>query len=360
MFHDLLIGVTTFFRDQDTFDAVAQTVLPHLFENKGADNSVRVWVPGCATGEEAYSLAILLREYMATLTATPTVQIFATDIDEAAISVARSGRYPALLLRDVSPARLERFFTAADGTYQVRRELRDLCTFSAHSVIRDPPFSRIDLISCRNLLIYLDTELQSRVIPAFHYALAPGGYLLLGGSEMVTRHGELFTPIDKKHRIFQRRDAPGVPLQLAPVPRSEASGRRRHRAGANLSRGWSTAAQAANDRILERYAPPFVVVNAEGTVLHFSEPHREIPGTAGRHAVARPVSMARRGLRLELRAALREALERGQTVERHRVNVELDGGTQPVDSDGRTAAGARRRSAVHGGVLRCRHDPPAE
>src|SRR6185312_8643016 len=122
---------------------------------------------------------------------------------------------PALLLQDVSPERLARFFVAADGTYQVCKEVRDMCTFSTHSVIRDPPFSRIDLISCRNLLIYLDPELQGRVIPAFHYSLAPGGFLLLGGSEMITRHSELFAPIDKKHRIFQRRDAPSPPLQLS-------------------------------------------------------------------------------------------------------------------------------------------------
>lgn len=330
LFHDLLIGVTNFFRDAEAFDALAKTVLPHLFEGKGADNAVRVWVPGCATGEEAYSLAILLREHMATLTAAPTVQIFATDIDEAAIAVARSGRYPALLLKDVSPTRLERFFTAADGTYQVRKEVRDMCTFSAHSVIRDPPFSRVDLVSCRNLLIYLDTELQARVIPAFHYALVPDGYLLLGGSEMVTRQGELFTPIDKRHRIFQRRDAPPVPLHLSPLaPPSRhvpvPSPRRR-----DAATGWSTTAQAANDRILERYAPPFVVVDAEGTVLHFSS-------RTGRYLEAAPgmpsrdlVSMARRGLRLELRAALREALATGQVVERQRVNVEMNGGTQPV------------------------------
>ena len=330
LFHDLLIGVTTFFRDQETFDTLAQIVLPQLFEGKGADNAVRIWVPGCATGEEAYSLAILLREYMANLTATPTVQIFATDIDEAAIAVARNGRYPAQLLKDVSHARLERFFTAADGTYLVRKEVRDLCTFSAHSVIRDPPFSRIDLVSCRNLLIYLDTDLQARVIPAFHYALARGGYLLLGGSEMVTRHGELFTPIDKRHRIFQRRNAPGVPLQLSPLAMPSRhlpvpSPRRRDAAS-----GWSSAAQSAGDRILERYAPPFVVVNTEGVVLHFSsrtgrylEP---APGMPSRDLVA----MARRGLRVELRAALREALATGQTVERQRVNVELNGGTQPL------------------------------
>ena len=212
----------------------------------------------------------------------------------------------------------------------MRKEVRDLCTFSAHSVIRDPPFSRIDLVSCRNLLIYLDTDLQARVIPAFHYALARGGYLLLGGSEMVTRHGELFTPIDKRHRIFQRRNAPGVPLQLSPLAMPSRhlpvpSPRRRDAAS-----GWSSAAQSAGDRILERYAPPFVVVNTEGVVLHFSsrtgrylEP---APGMPSRDLVA----MARRGLRVELRAALREALATGQTVERQRVNVELNGGTQPL------------------------------
>jgi two-component system CheB/CheR fusion protein len=330
LFHDLLIGVTTFFRDQDTFDSLAQTVLPRLFEGKGADNAVRIWVPGCATGEEAYSLAILLREYMTNLPVTPTVQIFATDIDEAAIAVARSGRYPALLLKDVSSARLERFFTAADGTYQVRKEVRGLCTFSAHSVIRDPPFSRIDLVSCRNLLIYLDTDLQARVIPAFHYALMPGGYLLLGGSEMVTRHGELFAPIDKRHRIFQRRDAPGLPLQLSPLAMPSRNVPAQSPRRRDTAIGWSTAAQSANDRILERYAPPFVVVNAEGSVLHFSsrtgrylEP---APGMPSRDLV----SMARRGLRLELRAALREALATGYAVERQRVSVEQNGGTQPI------------------------------
>ncbi|HEY3846007.1 MAG TPA: chemotaxis protein CheB, partial [Acetobacteraceae bacterium] len=330
LFHDLLIGVTTFFRDTETFDTLAQSVLPHLFEGKAADNTVRIWVPGCATGEEAYSLAILVREHLAKLSAQPAVQIFATDIDEAAVGVARTGRYPTQLLKDVSSARLERFFTAYDGTCQVRKELRDLCTFSAHSVIRDPPFSRIDLISCRNLLIYLDTDLQARVIPAFHYALAPGGYLLLGGSEMVTRHAELFAPLDKRHRIFQRRDAPSSLLQFSPlagpsrlVPKPSPRQR-------DSATGWSATAQMANDRILERYAPPFVVVNAEGTVVHFSsrtgrylEP---APGIPSRELV----SMARRGLRLELRTALRQALETGQTIERQRVNVELDGGTQPI------------------------------
>ena len=330
LFHDLLIGVTSFFRDAAIFAAVGELVIPNLFAGRGADDAVRVWVPGCATGEEAYSLAIMLREYMATLPVAPKVQIFSTDIDEAAIAVARTGRYPALLLREVSPQRLEHFFVAADNTYQVRKELRDMCTFSAHSVIRDPPFSRIDLISCRNLLIYLDPELQGRVIPSFHYALSPGGFLLLGGSEMVTRHGELFSSIDKQHRIFRRRDAPSPPLQL-----SQNVTPARHAApaapgGGGARTGWPAVAQAAGDRVLDRFAPPFVVVNAEGSVLHFSsrtgrflEPPAGMPSRD-------LVSMARRGLRVELRAALRRALETGHAIERERVNVELNGGTQPI------------------------------
>ncbi|MEJ0018502.1 MAG: CheR family methyltransferase [Acetobacteraceae bacterium] len=159
-----------------------------MFEGKGRHDSVRAWVAGCATGEEAYSIAMLLYEHRAKLSNPPKVQVLASDIDEMAIGVARSGRYPALLVKDIPPERLAHFFTSADGSYQVRKEVRELCTFSMHSIIRDPPFSRIDLISCRNLLIYLDSELQNRVIPAFHYSLVPSGHLLLGSSEMVSRH----------------------------------------------------------------------------------------------------------------------------------------------------------------------------
>lgn len=330
LFHDLLIGVTSFFRDAEIFTALEELVIPALFEGKGAADSVRVWVAGCATGEEAYSIAMLLAEHVATLPASPNVQIFATDIDEMAIGIARTGRYPALLLRDVSPERLERFFIAADNAYQVRQELREMCTFSAHSVIRDPPFSRINLISCRNLLIYLDPELQDRVIPSFHYALVPGGFLLLGGSEMVARRGELFVPVDKKHRIFRRPDAPAPPLpptQGIGSPRRTSSAALR---GQSAAAAWPAVARAANDRILERYAPPFVVVNADGTVLHFSSRTGRFlepaPGMPSRDLV----SMARRGLRLELRAALRKALETGSAIERERVNVEMNGGTQPI------------------------------
>jgi len=175
LFRDLLIGVTNFFRDPEAFEALEQLVLPSLFAGKGADDTVRIWVPGCATGEEAYSLAILVREHLKTLRAPPKIQLFATDIDEAALSVARAGRYPAPLMDGVSPARRNAFFIGDEASYALNREVRDMCVFSPHSVLRDPPFSRIDLVSCRNLLIYLGSEFQSHVIPVFHFALRPKG-----------------------------------------------------------------------------------------------------------------------------------------------------------------------------------------
>jgi two-component system CheB/CheR fusion protein len=331
LFHDLLIGVTSFFRDPDTFAAIEQTVIPRLFDGKDATSTVRIWVPGCATGEEAYTLAILLCEHIATLPAPPHVQIFATDIDEAAIGLARSGRYPTLLVKGVSPERLKRFFVIGDDMVRVGKQVRDLCTFSAHSVIRDPPFSRIDLISCRNLLIYLDTELQAQVIPAFHYSLLPGGYLLLGGSELVSRQGELFAPTDKKHRIFQRRDAPTPQLHLSHVQvpsHHQPPPSRRGRAPAGT---WPSSAQVARDRILDHYAPSFVVVDAQGSVLYFSNRTGNYLEPASGSPSRDLLSMARRGLRAELRSALRAAVETGHTVERKRVNVELDAGTQPIN-----------------------------
>jgi two-component system CheB/CheR fusion protein len=166
LFRDLLIGVTTFFRDEKAFESVKQVVIPRLFEGKGAGDTVRVWVPGCATGEEAYSLAILLREHMDSLSNVPKVQVFATDIDEPAIGTARAGRYPSTLLDGLSPERRARFFTRHESSYTVSKDLRGLCTFSAHSLVRDPPFSRMNLVSCRNLLIYMDVDLQAAVIPA--------------------------------------------------------------------------------------------------------------------------------------------------------------------------------------------------
>jgi two-component system CheB/CheR fusion protein len=204
LFRDLLIRVTSFFRDQETFEILTEKVIPRLFEGRMADATVRVWVPGCATGEEAYSLAMLLREHMDTLPACPKVQVFATDIDDAAIDTARLGRYPTALLEGMSAPRLRRFFIASQAGYHVAKEIRELCTFAVHNLVRDPPFSMMSLVSCRNLLIYMNPELQARIVPVFHYALIPGGILLLGGSESVAQHAHLFETIDKTARIFAR------------------------------------------------------------------------------------------------------------------------------------------------------------
>ena len=214
LFRDLLIRVTSFFRDKEAFAALEEHVIPRLFAGRGADAAVRVWVPGCATGEEAYSLAILLREQIERLSNPPKVKVFATDIDDFAIGTARLGQYPATLLEGLSPERRARFFTAIQSGFVISPEIRDLCTFSVHNLVRDPPFSRMDLVSCRNLLIYMDIELQSTVIPVFHYSLVPDGILLLGGAESVARHEDLFAPIDKAARIFQRREGRSPPLNL--------------------------------------------------------------------------------------------------------------------------------------------------
>jgi two-component system CheB/CheR fusion protein len=214
LFRDLLIGVTDFFRDAEAFRALETQVVPKLFEGKGAGDEVRVWVAGCATGEEAYSIAILLREQMDVVETPPKVQIFATDIDETAMTVARTARYPATLVNEVSPERLKRFFVQEGASYRVAKDLREMCIFSNHSVIRDPPFSRLGMISCRNLLIYLKPGLQGQVFPLFHYALQPGGYLFLGLSENIARYTDLFLPLDKANRVFRRRDL----VARSPIP----------------------------------------------------------------------------------------------------------------------------------------------
>ncbi len=331
LFRDLLIGVTGFFRDAEAFRALETVVAPKLLEGKGADDEVRVWVPGCATGEEAYSIAILLRERMDSMAASPKVQIFATDIDEAAVGVARAARYPASLVGDVSPERLKRFFVAEAGTYRLAKNLRDMCVFSSHSVIRDPPFSRLQLISCRNLLIYLKIDLQARVFPLFHYALLPGGYLFLGFSESISRYAELFYPVDKKNRLFQRRDlvAHAVPprLQFTPSTRPDgtaaATSRRPQLERLDLLR-------KAASTIVEHFAPSYVIVNESGEALYFSTGTGKYLQAAAGPPTRDIVAMARPGLRADLRAALHRAKETGRSATCDRVAVQIDGGVQLI------------------------------
>ncbi|HEY4367042.1 MAG TPA: CheR family methyltransferase [Steroidobacteraceae bacterium] len=331
LLRDLLIGVTSFFRDAASFDALAQNVIPALFKTAGAADIVRAWVPGCATGEEVYSIAILLHEHLQGLQSPPRIQLFATDIDQAALAVARAGRYPAPLLDNVSPERLRKYFRADGDCYVVTRELRDLCIFSAHSVVRDPPFSRMDFVSCRNLLIYFGMDLQDNVLPVFHYALKPSGYLFLGPAEGISRHADLFSAVDKKHRIFQRRAgiAPNVRL-----PAWITSGKRTtmhsesHRTGTGQRE--QQLRQHVEERVRDQHTPAHIVVEADGSVVYYSpRTGRYLDPQVG--APSRQLlSMARKGLRLPLRAVLREAVEHGRLAAADRIEVEMDDRVQII------------------------------
>jgi two-component system CheB/CheR fusion protein len=321
LFRDLLIGVTNFFRDANAFEALEKHAIPQLFENKDAQDIVRVWVPGCATGEEVYSIAILLREQAERVRSRPKMQLFATDIDEAALAVARSGRYPPTLLDGVSKERLARFFTAEESSYLISKQVRDMCVFSSHSVVRDPPFSRMDLISCRNLLIYLNNEMQGQVIPVFHYALKPGGFLFLGTSENITQHRDLFAPLEKKNRLFQRRGGEGS-LHLPPLVRRLARGSDR-REETRAPTG-SSLRQSVEARLLDHYLPPYVVTTRDADIVFYSGgTGKYLEAPAGRPSRSL-MAMARKGLRLPLRRAFQEAVDKGHTVVRDDVAVDFE------------------------------------
>ncbi|MCQ8239564.1 CheR family methyltransferase [Rhizosaccharibacter radicis] len=316
LFQDLLIGVTQFFRDPQEFE-VLESQIPRLFEDKSRDDHFRVWVLGCATGEEAYSIAIMLREHMATLAEPPRVQIFATDLDARALGLARAGRYSLSIADQIRPDRLERWFVREGDTYCVSKELREMCVFSPHNVVKDAPFSRIDILSCRNLLIYLNADIQNRVISIFHFSLRPAGVLFLGSSENVSRHPKLFTPIDRRSRVFRRLEtatrivpdfpltphalvagAPSVaPAAIAPLPR--------------LSPTVNRQAEA----VAERYAPAYVVVDTQFDVLHFSgRTGRFLEPVAGA-ATLNLINLVHRDLRIDLRSALHRALSENRRVE---------------------------------------------
>ena len=330
LFKDMLIGVTHFFRDPAAFAVLERTVIPQLFVDKGADDQVRVCVCGCATGEEAYSLAILLREHMDRLTVVPHVQVFATDIDAHALETARRGIYPAGIAEHVTPERLERFFVKQDHIYQVKPELRKMCLFTMHSFIKDPPFARLDLLSCRNMLIYLAPELQHKLLRLFHYALRPDGYLFLGLSETSLGQGELFRPLGQQHRIFQktghvlraRVEFPLTEVRWPPPRPGDAPGHPRATAAGQLHRLERT--------ILEHYAPACVICTAQGETVYFgSRTGRYLEPPAGAPNV-NLVNMARAGLRLPLRTALHQAVTTHQRVVQERVQVHINGGVQPV------------------------------
>jgi two-component system CheB/CheR fusion protein len=330
LLQDLLIGVTNFFRDPAAFEALEREVIPKLFEGKGPDDTVRVWVPGCSTGEEAYSIAILLREHSPKTQLAPKLQIFASDIDEQSLHFARVGRFPSTIASDVPPGRLDRHFVREDGTYRIASDLREICLFSSHNLLRDAPFSKLDLVTCRNLLIYLTPELQNRLIPLFHYALNDGGFLFLGTSENVTRHPRLFTVVDKTHRIFRRR--PQLERRLPEFPLTAPDGSKRPSTlPARPAVQHEPLQTLAERQLLDRYSPAYVVVNAEGEVLHGS-------GRTGKYlelAAGVPrmdiFSMARSGLRPDLRAGLHKAVSSGQIAVQKNILIGTNGGRQAID-----------------------------
>ncbi|HEY4597089.1 MAG TPA: CheR family methyltransferase, partial [Thermoanaerobaculia bacterium] len=332
LFRDLLISVTHFFRDPEAFALLADKVVPRLFEGKDEDGFVRVWVAGCATGEEAYSLAMLLREHAAKLEKPPQVQVFATDIDSQALEAARQAIYPEAVAEQIAPERLERFFVRHGNMYQVAREIRDTCLFSLHNLIADPPFSRLDLVSCRNVLIYLESELQKKIVALFHYALRPGGFLFLGPSEMVAGQPELFRTLDKKHRLFQSRDTVTRPPFSFPL---SERGRLGLRATEDLQRRavprQIEVARTFEAVLLESYAPACVVVHEGGEIIYFSpRTGRYLEPPSGTPTV-NVIDMARKGLRLDVRTALHKAVTSRVPVVHDNVAFDLDGQTQRVN-----------------------------
>jgi two-component system CheB/CheR fusion protein len=346
---DLLISVTNFFRDREAFEALAQDVVPKLFAGKGAGDQLRVWVAGCATGEEAYSVAMLLAEHAETLPQPPGLQVFATDIDEDAVAAAREGFYTLNDAADVSPERLRRFFAKDREGFRVRRELREMVLFAHHNLIKDPPFSHLDLVSCRNLLIYLNRPAQEQIMNVFHFGLRPGGFLFLGGSE-ATDATDLFALADKEHHIYQARTAtPRVAPHLDVLPpRLRAAGTREARddAGQHMRAQERLSYLDLHQRLLEEYAAPSVLVNENHEVVHLSERAGRFMQFAGGEPTRDLFKIARPELRVELRTALFQAAQRRTNVEAPGLRVRLDDRevtinlvVRPVLRDGDTGRG---------------------
>jgi len=338
LFRDLLIGVTSFFRNPEAFKALDEHVIPKLFAGKSPGAVIRVWSPGCSTGEEAYSIAILLQERLELLKQNYRVQVFATDIDSRAIATARAGLYPAGIAADISPERLARFFAAEpDGSaYRIHKSLRDILVFSEHDVIKDPPFSKVDLISCRNLLIYMGSDLQKKLMPLFHYALNPGGFLFLGTSETVGEFGDLFASVDHKSKLYQRKEYfrgawraalgkffPHMASIDKAVPQP---------AGTTAGPVRLPLRELTEQALLTQVAPAAALVNGQGDILylhgHTGSYLEPAPGEVGINNI---LKMAREGLRRDLTRALRKVAVEQQIVRCPGLRVKTNGDFTPVN-----------------------------
>ena len=330
LYEDLLISVTGFFRDAGAFNMLKKKVFPNIINGRRNSDAIRIWVPGCSTGEEVYSLAILLLEYLGDRAGNIPIQIFATDISERALAKARSGLFPENIVTEVSHPRLRRYFARVPGGYQISKVVRELCILAKQNVAKDPPFSNLDLISCRNVLIYLNPLLQKRVIPTFHYALRPNGFLFLGGSETTTGFEQLFGPVDRKHRIYVKRATatrPVVDFSPGDYPVSEAATPRKPA----IEVGTVDIQREADRILLGRFAPATVLINGDMEILQFRghtglylEP---APGSASLNLL----KMAREGLFMELRTAVHKARRRGVSIRREGLRVKSNGGSRDVN-----------------------------
>jgi len=332
LFKELLIGVTNFFRDPAAWAYLQEQALPELLQANPHGRMLRAWVPACSTGEEAYSLAICFREVLEQVSPKSrlTLQVFATDLDEDAIARARQALYPANIAADVTPERLERFFVQEQvGGYRVSKEIREMVIFAPQNVLSDPPFTKLDILTCRNLLIYLGAELQKKLLPLFHYSLKPGGILFLGSAETIGGFTDLFSPLDAKARLYQRiggspgRAAMEFPTKAFPhLPNSQLD---------EAPRALPNLQTLVEQRILQEFAPAAVLVNDQGDIVYISgRTGKYLEPAAGKvnwniHA------MARVGLRHELAIALQKALRQGSTVEVHGLTVGTNGGSQHLD-----------------------------
>jgi two-component system CheB/CheR fusion protein len=345
LYSDLLISVTSFFRNPEGFDVLKRKVFPKLLQQRG-DEPFRVWVLGCSTGQEAYSIAMVFVEAAEKAPRMRKLQVFATDLNDALLDKARHGLYAKSLAQDVSAERLRRFFVEEEGGYRVTKPLREMVVFARQNLISDPPFSRLDLISCRNLLIYLEPSLQKKVFPIFHYALKPEGFLLLGASESIGSFTDLFEPADKKHKIYSKKAAPTRAFQL-PVkkargeigrgvltaPRSAGSGQPALPSGQSAEgfRAELNAQREADRLIVNQFAPPGVLINAELQVLQFRGPTGAFLEPPTGKASFEVLKMAREGLMLPLRAAINKAKKENKTARKENVRVRQNGNTRTVN-----------------------------
>jgi len=333
LFKELLIGVTTFFRDPAAWEQLREQAIPALLASRSPGQALRAWVPGCSTGEEAYTLAIVLNEAVeeSRPKAKFTIQIFATDLDKDAIEKARQGIFPANISTDISEARLKRYFTKEEHGYRVRKEIREMVIFAPQNLIMDPPFTKLDILSCRNLLIYLTPEVQKKLIPLFHYSLLPGGILFQGSAETIGDGTALFSPLSGKSRLFRRKESVMRAEQISFPTAFGASLPANSEARPTMAKPPASLQALADQLVLLSYAPPAVLTNEEGDIFYVSGRTGKYLEPAAGKANWNLFAMARDGLRYELAGAFKEALRKKESVALHGLTVGTNGGTQWVD-----------------------------